>query len=125
MKQLKKISDDRGYHAEVFKASEAGFQCKYIHLVTLKPNAIRGNHYHKKRREVLFMLNGRAEIKLKDMTTGLSTKEIMSPLAYVVIEPLTLHTVINVGREDITLFEICDKEFDKNKPDTYREDPKV
>lgn len=78
IKKLPKISgkpneiDVRGYLIEFLKKSELEEQSKefaQIYCATLAPNAVRGNHYHERRRESFAILSGKILLILEDVNT--------------------------------------------------------
>ena len=62
---VKKHQDDRGWLVETVKANSGG-QC---FVSTTRPGITRGNHFHRRKVERLFVLQGKARIKLRQLFT--------------------------------------------------------
>ena len=61
--KISKFEDERGWMVNLI---EKGFldkeRIKNIHLGTITPGQIRGNHFHEKQKEWLFVLVGRQKL---------------------------------------------------------------
>ncbi len=57
--EVKRFSDNRGYVVNQPWDSPC-VELSKIHLFSIEPDCIRGNHYHPSRDEWLFLFNGRA-----------------------------------------------------------------
>jgi len=114
-----KHSDDRGWLVETVKAGSGG-QC---FVSTTRPGITRGNHFHLRKVERFFVLQGKGEIRLRKLCTDEVIRyqlEGGSP-SYVDIPTLHTHSITNVGdKELITLFW-ADEFLDPQSPDTYFE----
>jgi dTDP-4-dehydrorhamnose 3,5-epimerase-like enzyme len=87
-----------------------------MHLVSLKPGAVRGNHYHTNTTEWIFVFGGKAKIVFKAAQAD-SVHQIMvgdSEPALFEIPPKVEHAVVNTSMNDIYLAVICDS----HAPDT-------
>jgi len=67
-KKLPKVSDNRGWLTEIL-SSEAGQKIVNIHYSYSKPGAIRGNHYHKNKTELLCVTFGKGRLVLEENVT--------------------------------------------------------
>ncbi len=92
-----------------------------MHIADIGPGAVRGNHFHEHRREVLC-------IRYTDSwsvhwDSGANT-EIQretfsgSGLVLVEIEPLISHAVRNDGSSPICMVALSDRSFDPRSPDS-------
>jgi len=60
--------DRRGWVSEIY-SGELGENLRNIHLGTMKPGAIRGNHRHRKGREWIVFFDGPVEFRWQDEDT--------------------------------------------------------
>lgn len=67
VKELEIHSDKRGWLVELLKKNEIKDEIKQIYVATIKPEKVRGNHYHSKRMEWFFIAAGKAELYLEDI----------------------------------------------------------
>jgi len=56
---------------------------------------VRGNHYHKKRTEYIFMVEGNARLEVED-PSGNFEEHILKPGEYVKIPPRIKHRVVGI-----------------------------
>jgi UDP-2-acetamido-2,6-beta-L-arabino-hexul-4-ose reductase len=68
IKKLHKFSDNRGWLTEILNG-EYDQKIMNIHYSYSKPGAIRGNHYHKNKTELLFVTFGRGRLVLEENVT--------------------------------------------------------
>jgi len=112
-------SDDRGWLVETVKAGSGG-QC---FVSTTRPGITRGNHFHRRKVERFFVLQGKAEIRLRKLFTEdvqCFTLDGSSP-AFVDIPTLHTHCITNVGDAELITLFWSDEFFDPEKSDTYFE----
>lgn len=112
--QLTRHKDNRGYLEEVFKREmlpkthqEFG-QC---FLTTAHPNIVKGNHWHKQKYELFYLVKGEATVYFKDLET-LDTLEIKmseNDPKVLQIPPKYLHAIKNTGISDFFLMIYTDK----------------
>jgi len=62
-------SDKRGWLIEMLKRNELKKNIKQVYVATIKPGYVRGNHYHLKRTEWFFIIGGKVNLYLEDLTT--------------------------------------------------------
>ena len=98
-------------------------QVKDVHIATIRPGAVRGNHYHRKRREVLFVTHAdswsfhwEAEAEGQLLQRRFSGQGCVM----IMIEPKISHAVYNDGRVDLFLVGVSNVDFDPSNPDAYR-----
>lgn len=100
-------------------------QVKDIHIATIHPGAVRGNHYHRERREVLFIMHADDWSFHWEAEAGgslLQRRFRGSGCVMITIEPETSHAVRNDGRVDLFLVGVSDADYDPRNPDVYRRD---
>jgi len=124
---LKRHVDQRGYLEEVFKPEMLPVQHRdfgQCFITTAKPGIVKGNHWHKFKYELFYMVKGQATVYFKDMESG-DTQEIsMSDQdpKVVQIPPGPLHAIKNTGNEEFYLFIYTDRksmELDSDDQDTF------
>ncbi len=101
-------SDERGWAAVPFPVNDFPEKTPAnIHLVSLNPGKIRGNHYHEESAEYLFCTQGILELTVADADG--SNKEIMlfnNEMPFLIKIPLNVaHAVKNIG--DCPVFLLC------------------
>jgi len=81
-----------------------------MHLVSLKPGAVRGNHYHTDATEWIFVFGGKAKIFFKAAKAVLVHQILVgdSEPALFEIPPDVEHAVVNTSMNDIYLTVIYD-----------------
>ncbi len=119
--QLPMISDDRGWIAEILK-SEPPQPIGQIHFSISKPGVARGNHYHKRRVEWLFVTSGCGTVFLEDNATGEKREVAVSGSCPVLVKiyPNVSHAIVNLGSEPMHLIVIANEQYTEECPDTYR-----
>lgn len=121
LRALVKHIDERGELVEILKGNEVDEEIEQIYFSTSKPGAIRGNHYHKRKVEWFSVIKGIAQLTLKDNISNEEKEIILSSdqPAMVKIMPNTLHSIQNIGTEEMYLVIIANEIFDKNDADTF------
>ena len=122
IKKLEVHSDKRGWLVELLKANELEKPVKQIHIASIKPGCVRGNHYHSKRIEWFFIVAGIAKLSLQDIK---SNEKICFKLSskkpkVITIFPNISHAVKNVGKEKIYLVSAQSDIYNPKKPDAFR-----
>ena len=114
-----KHTDDRGWLVETVRAGSGG-QC---FVSTTKPGITRGNHFHRRKVERFFVLQGKADIKLRKLFTDEVINYTLdgSQPSYVDIPTLHTHSITNVGTEELITLFWSDEFFDPDNSDTYFE----
>jgi dTDP-4-dehydrorhamnose 3,5-epimerase-like enzyme len=97
---------------------------KNIHLASIKPMKIRGNHYHQNKTEYIFIFSGDVEVVIKDTVTNKIEKHdsIKCDTPYLLIaKPKFAHAIKNIGEKDVYLFCFGTKSYDSADPDVFSE----
>jgi len=118
--ELKASGDHRGIAFRPISDEE--LQSKKIfnlHLVSLKPGAVRGNHFHQYQNEVICVFGSRCKVAAVNNKTGEREEETIEENKQVLLKIPTnvTHAVKNIG--DKTLYLLCysDKEYNPNNHD--------
>ena len=106
---------------ELLKANELEKPVKQIHITSINPGYIRGNHYHSKRMEWFFIVAGKAELSLQDIKTKAKTRlKIFSKKPRVItIFPKIAQAVKNIGKETVYLVSAQSDIYNPKNPDTF------
>jgi len=92
-----------------------------LHITTIRPSAVRGNHFHSKRREVLIVIHSSCWCLYWD--TGSGTKQQArefsgSGAVLLQITQDCSHALLNSGMEDLLVVGMTNRPFDENDPDS-------
>ncbi len=96
-------NDARGWGLNPIKAAGlADHEINNLHVVSLRPGAVRGSHYHQNVTEWLLVFGGPAAIVWRSRTEA-SQHEVMldedGPVLFE-IPPLVEHALVNTSRQD-------------------------
>lgn len=100
-------------------------QIKDIHASTLVPGAVRGNHFHVTRRELLLVLHAQPWSLHWDSGEGTDvTRRVFGGggAVLVAVPPLSSHAIRNDGTTVLQIIGMTDGEYDPAAPDAYRRD---
>ena len=109
--------DDRGWLAEFIKSQQFG----QVFVSRTKPGISRGNHWHHTKIEKFLVVQGEAEIKLRNYDTEeVISYNVNDKVLKVVDMPAGyIHSITNTGKDDLITIFWSDEIFNKDKPDTY------
>jgi len=110
---LKRVMLPQGELAQFHDSDEA---MRYIAAIELKTGAVRGNHYHKIKREYVYILSGRLTLIVQKLEAELLESTDMSGGELALIPPGIIHA-LHV-KEDGLAVEFSPNRFDPT--DTYR-----
>lgn len=120
IKLARRAPDARGWVIEpISDASITKGGVGNIHIVSLNPQTVRGNHYHQHRREYICVIAGRCQFLAVDNTTH-ERQEVFVDAdanAMFVVHPKVSHAVKNIGPETAYLLCYSDKALDPAEPD--------
>ncbi len=118
IKELDAKENERGIVVEILKSSEMKEQIKEVLLIVSKPGVVRGNHYHKKKAEWLYIIMGKGKFIYEDVKTGERKEFIIDNKPTIIETPQNVaHAVKNIGDDDLYLLEISSH--------LYAEDPDI
>ncbi len=91
-------TDKRGFFAKLTDPSPMK-SVSNVHLVSLEPGAVRGNHYHENQTEYIWVIGGRVRFNAVDDETGETMDTVLegagAPL--ITIPPRISHAFKNIG----------------------------
>lgn len=117
---LAKKIDERGWLAE--NANESlRKRIKHFFVSVTYPGKVRGQHYHKRKREWFLVLNGKAKISFKNLKGENLTEIVVSgnKLELVEVSPMIAHAIQNIGKDKMELLALVNEPLDKDNPDTF------
>lgn len=122
IKELSIHHDERGWLTEILASDDDSERIKQIHFALSEPGAVRGNHYHENRTELICVTSGTGRILLEDTVTH-ERKELMvtgdAPVL-VKIFPKTIHAIENVADVPMHLLVLVDERIDSDNSDTHK-----
>lgn len=92
-----------------------------LHVTTLLPGGVRGNHFHRLRREAIVILHtDRWALHWGEGQSGpAGTREFAGPGAVLLlVEPGIAHAVVNTGRLPLQTLGLTGAAWDPRDPDT-------
>lgn len=116
MRRLKayfKHSDNRGTLIEICRERA----WRQLNFFTLKRGSWRGGHYHKRTRELFFIVEGRCRIEIINIKTGKKNQFITKEKDIFLVEPYELHRL--TAMKDIKVVACLTIPHSKNRPDIY------
>ena len=88
---LKRLLLPQGELAQIHDSEEA---VRYICCLDLVPGTVRGNHYHKVKRELVYLVRGELSLIIRDVETGGRGTVRLATGELVVIEPGIAHAMV-------------------------------
>lgn len=117
---LKMNIDERGSFTEIFKTDERG----QFSVNVVKPGITKGQHWHSSKLEKYIVVQGTGLTRLRKYgtneiieyeTTGDNIQVVDIPAGYV-------HSLVNVGADDMICIIWANEVFDPENPDTHYEE---
>jgi dTDP-4-dehydrorhamnose 3,5-epimerase-like enzyme len=92
---------------------------KNVHLVSLEPGTVRGNHVHHKQLEFAIVFGGRCLVAAEN-EKGEREEMIVGPddLLLLEMQPNIRHAFKNIGERAMFLLAYTDTPYDRENPDT-------
>ena len=107
VKEIEFYQDDRGWCIKPISDDdiEKGI-ISDIHMVNMKPGAIRGNHYHVSKTENILIIGSTCRVLVEDNNTKEKEERILenNEEMLFVIPPDVTHAIENIGNEVSYLF---------------------
>ncbi|MDR4497345.1 MAG: WxcM-like domain-containing protein [Candidatus Scalindua sp.] len=114
-KKIEFYQDGRGWTIKPISEEEmASGRITNIHIASMKPGAVRGNHYHLYTAENIIIVGSICRITVRDNTTKQKEEVIIenSGETLLVFSPFVTHAIENIGTEVSYLF--CYSSMNKN-----------
>jgi dTDP-4-dehydrorhamnose 3,5-epimerase-like enzyme len=106
--------DERGWVSEIF-SGRTEVTIRNIHIGTLKPGVVRGNHYHEHTRE--WIAFGDHPIEVRWGEPGDYRSEKLEEPTRVHLPPEVPHAFKNLAETTITFGAYTDTRYDSDDPD--------
>jgi UDP-2-acetamido-2,6-beta-L-arabino-hexul-4-ose reductase len=107
------VEDERGTLTEVFKFPHDG----QVFCIKMPKGAIRGDHYHKRKTEHFYIVEGSTAIRMRPVGGAELTVYVLSEV--VTVPPNTVHHIQALS--NCTVLVWADEQFNKDDPDTFPE----
>lgn len=118
---LERNSDDRGWLTEFIKSSSFG----QVFISKTKPGISRGDHWHHTKIEKFFVISGQAEISFRskiDNNNKIVRYKVSGDTPTVLDIPVGhVHSIRNIGDDDLITVFWANEIHNKDNPDTYYE----
>ncbi|OGL46250.1 MAG: hypothetical protein A2W05_10090 [Candidatus Schekmanbacteria bacterium RBG_16_38_10] len=90
-----------------------------LHIVSLKPGVVRGNHYHQYQNEIICIFGSRCRVVAVDNKTGRREDEIIEEERNVLLKVPTnvTHALKNIGNGILYLLCYSDRKYDSENYD--------
>lgn len=118
--KLRKHKDSRGSLTEntlprIMKES------KHFFVSKSKPEVMRGNHYHLRKSEWFYVIQGKCKLVIEDINTKKNEDAVVDGKENIAIHigPNCAHAFKNIGKNELILLALINEVFDENDPDTY------
>lgn len=117
---LEKHEDERGMLVQN-DYDFVSHNMKHFLLSFSKPGIVRGNHYHKNKREWFYVVKGKMKLYVMDMKTQEKEEFIIDSEnpELVEMEPNIAHATENIGDGELIFLGIVNEPFDQKNPDTH------
>ncbi len=107
IKEIEFYQDDRGWSIRPITDDDIkNGIISDIHMVSMKPGAIRGNHYHVHKTENILIIGSTCRVLVVDNSTKEKEEKIIenSNKILLVIPPDVTHAIENIGNEVSYMF---------------------
>ena len=85
------VKDARGVLVQIIDGKESFTHLVYLDLYPARPPVYRGSHYHKKKKEIFYIIHGKVEAQLVDLDTGRKETLLLSPGTKLTLFPHLAH----------------------------------
>jgi len=118
-KDLSALVEPRGWSVEPVSSAllESG-RVKNVHLVSIEPGTVRGNHVHDRQVESVMVFGGRCLVAAED-ASGNREEMTVEPNQFILfgIPPGVAHAFKNIGKNVMYLLAFCDTPYREDEPD--------
>lgn len=86
---------------------------------SIKPGVTRGSHYHHRKTEKFFPLNGKVKMRFRHLVSGETSIVEVEGGKGIIIEtvPGWVHDISNTGSEEAIVMLWANENFDRSEPD--------
>ena len=131
IKQLKPITDERGFLMEILRKDDEIFkEFGQAYITAAKPGFVKAWHYHKLQTDNFTCLKGKVKVVLYDPRENSKTKgdvqefflSLETPIV-LQIPPFVYHGFECVSDEESIILNIPTKPYNRETPDEHRVNP--
>ena len=121
LKKLEKKVDERGFVCEVLRSEQVAAPFGQIFISTVNPGQVKGNHYHKRKKEWYTIVRGSITVHLLDVESGEKQELDMSAdePSVLQINPGVSHAITNNRDEEAWIIAYISESFNPEDPDTF------
>jgi len=118
---LEKKVDDRGFLFEVLRAEQVNAPFGQIFVSSVMPGKVKGNHFHKRKREWYLAIRGKVKVHFLDTKSGERKEIILDEKKPSIVEiPIGVsHAITNEGKKEAVILSYISESFNKDDPDTF------
>jgi mannose-6-phosphate isomerase-like protein (cupin superfamily) len=102
----------------IYGLGERGADVRGVHVVAIYPGQLRGNHYHEKTNELLFIFAGKGTFYWEE-DGGVKSHQVEPP-TMIRIPSGIRHAFRNTGDGSVYLLALRDGEYDSKNPDVVK-----
>ena len=97
-------------------------ESKHFFVSKFDPRVVRGNHYHRRKSEWFYLIQGTCKVCVIDLKTKQKEEFILKDRQNLMLnlKPNIAHAFKNVGKNETILLALVNEVHDQNDPDTYR-----
>lgn len=121
IKKLEVKKDDRGMLFEVLRSEQVNANFGQLFITSVKPGKVKGNHYHKRKREWFCALTGKVTVHLIEVSSGAGKDVILDSRnpSLIQINPGVSHAIKNNGKEEALVLSYISESYNPDDPDTF------
>jgi dTDP-4-dehydrorhamnose 3,5-epimerase-like enzyme len=115
--------DERGHAWQLGSCVDFLSAIEDVHVMTLEPRCVRGNHFHREKREILIVEHeGEWALSWDDGPSDPPQERRFDQpgVVVVLVPPGCAHAVENRGGGTMRITAICDRPYDPAAPDAPR-----
>lgn len=119
-KKLRRYSDHRGFLVEnTDKKIMLGSQ--HFFISKSNKNVIRGNHYHHRKSEWFYVLQGKCKFCTEDIKTKKREELVVDEKDDILVNtvPGKAHAFKNIGKKELIILALVNEAHNQKDPDTY------
>ncbi len=119
--EIDQISDERGdaYFLQS-KAKELLGDVAEMHFVTLQKDAVRGNHFHKEKKEIMFVIYDGKWTFAWEISGKIMSKSFEGKSSLLILIPENIvHAIRNDDENLLQVLSIANKPYTPKNPDTF------
>ncbi|MBW2964726.1 WxcM-like domain-containing protein [Candidatus Woesearchaeota archaeon] len=121
VKKLDVKKDERGMLFEVLRSEQVNAPFGQMFITSVKPSKVKGNHYHKRKKEWFCAVSGKVTVHLIDVASGARKDVILDSKApsLIQINPGVSHAITNNGKDEALVISYISESYDHKDPDTF------